>query len=245
MTETAMNVRTTLRIPGNWTHPGELLERIPEGYQLTPDALILPDRTEIEFFPMPPDDQFAGIFRSSLRRPASAEELQVVDSYTVNVGLTGPGGSLASARAMMQAGAAIIQAGGAGVFIDNSALSHGAENWLFMTDEGSSDAVSFAFVGIIRGEHDVWTMGMQVPGFPEVVMRRADADADDRAIIEMIRYLCSNEKPVADGHIIADEQGPRFRAQYESNDGFDADSPMHNPFGRLRLVSMKDIAERN
>ncbi len=69
-----------------------------------------------------------------------------------------------------------------------------------MTDEGSSDAVSFAFVGIIRGQHDVWTMGMQVPGFPEVVMRRADADADDRAIIEMIRYLCSNEKPVGDGH---------------------------------------------
>ena len=245
MTETTMEVRIALRIPGNWADPGELLERIPEGYQLTPEALILPDGQEVEFFAMPPDDQFAGIFRSSLRRPALAEELQVVDQYTVNVGLAGPGGSMESARAMMQAAGAILRAGGGGVFIDNSGLSHGADNWLFMTDEGSSDAVSFAFVGIVRGQHDVWTMGMQVPGFPEVVMRRADADADDRAIIEMICYLCSNERPVGDGHIIADENGPRFRAQLEADEQFEPDSPMHNPFGRLRLVSMKDAAERN
>ncbi len=85
--------------------------RIPEGYQLTPEALILPDGTEIEFTPMPPDDQFATIFRSSLRRPALPDELAVVDQYTVNVGLTGPGGSLESARVMMQAGAAILGSG--------------------------------------------------------------------------------------------------------------------------------------
>ena len=210
MTGTSTDVNVTLRIPGNWAHPGELLQRIPDGFCLTPEALILPDETEIEFSPLPPDEQFAGIFRSSLRRPATSDELQVIDNYTVNVALTGPGGSISAARTMMQAAAAIIRAGGAGVFIDNCGLSHGGDNWLYMTDEGSTDAVSFAFVGIVRGQQDVWTMGMQVPGLPDVVMRRADADRHEEAIIEVIRYCCASDNPIDDGHLLADEEGPRF-----------------------------------
>ena len=91
MAETDAVVRTTLRVPGNWSHPGELIERMPAGFRLTPEALILPDDSEIEFTPMPPDGQFPEIFKSSCRQPAAADELEIVDNYTVNVGLTGPG----------------------------------------------------------------------------------------------------------------------------------------------------------
>ena len=159
---------------------------------------------------MPPDDQFAHIFESSCRRPASREELATVGRYSVNVGLAGPGGSLDAALRMMQAGAAIVRAGGAGVFIDNCGLAHGGGLWLQMLDDGSPDALTFAFAAIVRGDVDVWTVGMHALGFPEIIMRRADADANERAIIEMIRYVASNPKPIADGHLIADEHGPRF-----------------------------------
>ena len=84
-------VRTTLRIPGKWSHPGELIERIPAGFRLTPEALLLPDHTAIELTLLPPDDQFARIFRSSCRQPAADDELEILDGYTVNIGLTGPG----------------------------------------------------------------------------------------------------------------------------------------------------------
>src|SRR5690242_3317930 len=103
-----------LRIPGNWSHPGELLERLPEGFRLTPEELILKDGAKVEFIPMAPDDQFPQIFESSCRRPPSDDELAVVARYTVNVGLTGPGGSMEAASTMMQAGAALVRAGGAG-----------------------------------------------------------------------------------------------------------------------------------
>lgn len=165
-------VRTTLRIPGNWSGPGELIERMPTGFRVTPEALVLPDGSEIEFAPMPPDDQFAEIFRSSCRQPATEDEMEVVGSYTVNVGLTGPGGSMKAALTMMQAGAAIVRAGGAGVFIDNGAVAHGGGHWIEMADDGGPDAASFAYVGIVRGEQEVWTMGMHVMGLPDVVMRR-------------------------------------------------------------------------
>lgn len=247
MPTTETPVRVTLRIPGAWKHPGELLERLPEEFRLNHDKLVMPDRTEIEISPLPPDNEFPSIFKSSCRRPATRGELATVGGYTVNIALSGPGGSMNAARTMMQAGAAIVQAGGAGVFIDNSALSHGGGFWAEMTEDGSPDAVSFAFVCIIADEHKVRTLGMHVMGFPDVVMRREDIDeaAQPDTLIEVIRYICNEVKPIGDGHVLCDFDGPRFKATATEGDELTADSPMHNPFGRLRLTSFKDLAEEN
>src|SRR5438128_498744 len=118
MSEPAAPIEIALRIPGKWAHPGELMDELPEGCRLTPDTLELPDGTKVDFGAVAADDQFAEIFRMSLRQPATDEEQATVDGYEVNVMLAGPGGSLESARAMMRGAAAIIEAGGAGVFID-------------------------------------------------------------------------------------------------------------------------------
>ncbi len=246
MNESAAPVTIALRIPGQWSHPRELSQRLPADYRLTPEALILPDTTKIEFGAMPADDQFAEIFRTSCRQPATPDELAIVAGYTVNLFLRGPGGSMPAARTMMQAGAAVVRAGGAGVFIDNSALAHGGQHWLEMTEDGGPDALSFAFVAIVSGQTDVWTMGMHVLGLRDIVMKRADIEGPDGFdIIEVIRYLARGEKPIDDGHVIADLDGPRFQAfTQDSVEGL-AGSPMHNPFGRLKLVSMRDIAETN
>src|SRR5229473_849335 len=191
MNEPAAPITISLRIPGKWSHPREHIQRLPAGCRLTAEALILPDTTRIEFGAMAADNQFAQIFRSSCRQSATKDELATVDGYTVNVLLSGPGGSMQAARTMMRAGAAVVRAGGAGVFIDNSTLAHGGRHWLEMTDDGGPDALSFAFIAIISGKTDVWTMGMHVLGLRDVVMKRADADDFD--IIEVIRYLSRGE----------------------------------------------------
>jgi hypothetical protein len=245
MNEPVAPVTITLRIPGKWSHPRELIQRLPAGYRFTPRSLVLPDATEVEFGARDADSQFAQIFRSSCRQPATEEELTVVDRYTVNLILSGSGGSLQAARTMMQTGAALVQAGGAGVFIDNSALAHGGQNWLAMTEDGSPDAVSFAFVAIVRGQVDVWTMGMHVLGHPDIVMKRADIEPEGNEIIEMIRYLARGEKPVGDGHVLADANGPRYQAFAQASEDHQPGSAMYNPFGRLKLVSMRDIAANN
>lgn len=245
MNEQPPPVTVALRIPGQWAHPRELIERTPEGCRLTAEALILPSGARIELGFMPPDDQFPEIFRSSLRQPATEDEQRTADGYTVNALLSGPGGSMQAARTMMEAGAALVRAGGAGVFIDNSGLAHGGELWLEMTEDGGPDALSFAFVAVIRGQTDVWTVGMHVLGLRDVVMKRAYVEADGFDIVEVIRYLAQSEKPVGDGHLIADLGGPRFQTSVEDCEKTLAGSPMYNPFGRLRLVSMRDIAEDN
>jgi hypothetical protein len=245
MNEPAAPFTVDLRIPGVWSHPRELIERLPADFRLTPEALILPDKTRVAFGAMDADGQFAQIFRSSCRRPATDDELATVDRYTVNVVLSGPGGSMDAARTMMHAGAAIVRAGGAGVFIDNSGLAHGGQNWLEMSEDGGPDALSFAFVAIVRGKTDVWTMGMHVLGLRDIVMKRADIETDGFDIVEVIRYLSRGEKRVDDGHILADLNGPQFQAFKEDSPKELAASAMHNPFGRLKLVSIRDIAETN
>ncbi len=238
-------ITVVLRIPGQWSHPRELVERLPHGCRVTPEALILADGARVSLGFMEADDQFPGIFRSSCRRPPTEEELAAADGYTVNVLLSGEGGSIQAARTMMEAGAALVRAGGAGVFIDNSGLAHGGTLWLEMTEDGGPDAVSFAFVAIVRGKADVWTMGMHVLGLPDIVMKRADVEEAGFDIVEVIRYLARGDKPVGDGHIIADLNGPQFQCCAEDGDARMAGTPMYNPFGRHRLVNLRDIAGSN
>lgn len=245
MTEAAHPVEITLRIPGAWAQQAELLEQLPVGYRLTPEKLILPDGAEIEIYPRPADGQFAQVFRTSCRRPATAREMDIVNRYTVNFCLAGPGGSKEAALRMLQAGAAIIHAGGAGVFIDNSALAHGGSDWIEMAEDGSPDAISFAFVSLIHGKQEARTMGMHVLGFPELVMRHTDLGDDPDQIIEILRYVCNNDRPLGDGHIVVDEHGPRYIAKSIPGTEYQVGSPVHNPFGSLRMTSFKDIAKGN
>lgn len=246
MNESAAATKVTLRIPGLWAHPKELIDRLPAGCRLTPEAFFLPDGTRIEFGAMPADGQFAQIFRTSCRKPATEDELAVVDGYAVNVLLSGPGGSPQAARTMMLAGAAIVRAGGAGVFIDNSAVAHGGRNWLEMTEDAGPDALSFAFVAVVRGKTEAYTVGMHVLGLRDVVMKRSDAEADDFGIIDVLRYMTQSETPIGDRHLLADLNGPRFQAFTLAETAQElVGSPMYNPFGRLKLVSVGEIAASN
>jgi hypothetical protein len=234
-----------MRIPGRWSHPRELIEAMPDDCRLTATSLVLPGSASVEIGFMEADDQFANIFRSSCRQPPTDDELATVDAYTVNVLLSGAGGSLDAARTMMQAAAAIVRAGAAGVFIDNCLLAHGGQNWLEMAEDGGPDALSFGYTGIVRGESEVYTMGMHALGLRDIVMKRADVEEGGFDIVEVIRYVAASEKPIDDGHIIADLSGPRFRAFTQEGAAERQGSPLHNPFGRLKLVSVSDIAETN
>jgi hypothetical protein len=76
-------------------------------------------------------------------------------------------------------------------------------------------------------------------------MTRADIEVGGFDIVEVIRYVSNSDMPIDDGHVIADLSGPRFRASVQDSPAQLAGSPMHNPFGRLKLVNLKAIAENN
>ena len=47
-------------------------------------------------------------------------------------------------------------------------------------------------------------MGMHVLGLRDVVMKRQDIEREGFDIVEVIRYLSRGDKPIGDGHVIAD-----------------------------------------
>jgi len=245
MSKKQLLTETTLRIPGAWGGFEEITGRLPHGYSMCDAGLVMPEGQVIEMFPMKPDKEFASVFESSCRTPATSDELSILNRYTVNLGLVGPGGSLEAARTMLRAGAAILQSGGAGVFVDNSLLAHGATDWTEMATVDDVEAITFAFVGIIRRKLDVRTVGMNVLGKPDLVLSRRDFDENNDFIIDLIRYVASSKKVIGDRHIMAMESGTQFQSEVLETDDAPVGSPSHNPSGRLRLVNLKTIAELN
>lgn len=233
-----------LRIPGEWAHPGELVERLPPEVSLTSDGLRLADGTVIEVVPMPADDQFFQVFQTACRRPAQPEELAVIRRYTVNIALLGPAGSLDAAHTMLRAGAAIIAAGGAGVFIDNSALAHGGQDWLEMAEDGGPDAISYAFTSIARGREGYFTVGMQTMGLPDLSMPAGGNGDEGDALIEIVRFLSSGGSMEVGDMIMHDAESD-FQIVGRGSDNFRPGSPMHNPRGRLKIMSRRGIGESN
>ena len=145
----------------------------------------------------------------------------------------------------MQAAAALVQAGAGGVFIDNSAIAHGGSDWIEMTEDGGPEAISFAFVSIFHNPREFWTMGMHVLGYPDLRMSAADIEDKGEAVVDTIRYICRGDRPVDVGHILADESGPRFQVVAKLAGEFEPTSPMHNPYGQLKIIRAKDIADAN
>lgn len=78
MTVPPAPVTIALRIPGQWTHTRELVQRLPTGCRLTGEALILPDGTQVDFGAMAADDQFAQIFQSACRQEPAPEVRAIV-----------------------------------------------------------------------------------------------------------------------------------------------------------------------
>ena len=58
----------------------------------------------------------------------------------------------------------------------------------------------------------------------------------------LIRYLARSEKPVEDGHLLADFEGRRFQVGGQNSDNSLADRVTHKPFGRLMQESKNGFA---
>jgi len=133
----------------------------------------------------------------------SQRNRDAIDGYTTNFCLRGPGGSLGSAKGIMRAAAAVLRAGGAGVFIDNSGLSHGSDGWHALTGDPGDGGVFWAFVTFVGGKRDNYTVGMHVLGYRDAIMPRSGDDERDRQVLGcFLGYSYRSGAALADGHVM-------------------------------------------
>ncbi len=233
-----------LRVPGRWDGAIELRQALPTGYGFSEAALTLPDgRGAVDVSVHAADKEFPAVFARACRRMPSRRDRTVVERYDVNVCLLGPGGSVETARRMIDAAAALVRAGGAGVFVDNSALAHGSDAWLDVAEDDGADALLYALVNRIRSRDELWSVGMHTLGARDALIARSrDDGADDGILLGFLGYLLECGAAVAEGDLVRDELGPLFHVRKEPCRRFRPDSPLRNPYGRWRLVPVTERA---
>ncbi len=150
----------------------------------------------------------------------------------------GPGGWLGAATRLLRAGAAVVRAGGAGVFVDNSGRAHPSRDWIDLAKAPDDGDAYQAFVSLFAGKIDLWSVGMHVFGLCDAVIRRGgDDEAACFDITSFLGYTLLPEVVIADGDYAGDYEGspPRFLLRKEATTFPPPDSPLHNPYGRWRL----------
>ncbi len=225
-----------VRIPGTWSCPASLEKSLPGGFTLTPGWLRLPDGGRLQVYPHGPDDEFAGIFMSACRGRLTRAQQSSIRKYGVNVCLCGPGGSIAAAQRMMTAAAAVVRAGGMGVFIDNSGAAHPGCDWLHLAGDPDDGATLPAFVASYGNEQNIYSVGMHVLGIRDAVMTRTgDREADDIVLNSFLLYTIFCGFDMTDGDLVGDSEEATHRVREHDCDFPPAGTPMHNPYGCWRL----------
>jgi hypothetical protein len=234
----------TLRIPGAWSRPEEFYEGLPRGCRCTEQGLVLHDGTEFELNILPADGQFPEIFAGACPKLPTGTERELIENYKVNICLTSRGGSIAAAKRLMAGAAAVLTAGGAGVFVDNSGIAHGASDWMTLHDSADEGGVYWAFVTAVRSEEVVYSMGMHILGLRDATIpSTGNAEYDSRTLHSFLGYSAFSGATMRDGEVVGDAVLPTFHVNAQADDRCERDAPMFNPYGRWRLERI-DI-ERN
>jgi hypothetical protein len=231
----------TLRIPGTWTRPEDFFEHLPPGCHCNEQGLVLTDGSEFELHVLPADVDFPRIFAGSCPKSPTRDEQERIENFKVNICLTARGGSIEAAKRIMAGAAAILTAGGAGVFVDNSGIAHGAADWMALFDSADDGGVYWAFVSAIQGDEETYSAGMHVLGFRDAIIpSTGNREFDSRTIHSFLGYTAFSGASLEEGEVVGDLVLPTFQVHQQAEDRFPTDAPMFNPYGRWRLVPLDE-----
>jgi hypothetical protein len=237
-----------LRIPGPWASQKEFtdaVDRAKTGYALDEGGLAHP-KSGRRFLlgASDPDDEIAALFAHSGR--LSKQEVKKIASHQVKVHLTAPGGSIEAAKAAMAAAAALVKAGGYGVFVDNSGNAHGRDDWLALAGDKQLGGVYWAYVAVTAasaGEGDAWSVGMHCLGYRDAeVFGIPDREAAGYLLHNFLGYSYQSGNMIIDGDPLGSEQGALFRARARPFTRVPRGSPLYNPYGVWRLEPIETDA---
>jgi len=232
---TAQATVVYFRIPGMWKSEDELVECLGDEFQIDGQHLHLDGGPAFEWQMVRADQEFPTVFRyACCRNRVSREVSRRLDRYTHNALLMGFGGSIPLAQHLIAGAAAMVRAGGIGVFIDNCAMAHGGDDWIELADNRCNPlALVYAFVNFVqsRKKDTITSKGMQVFGQRDGIISSGDL----RSLEDFLRMVCSMHPQLFEGYVFANSDGRRFRLQSdETHQPFEGD-PMSNPYGRWRL----------
>jgi hypothetical protein len=231
-----------LRVPGPWVSPDQLDAALKDrgtGFHLDEGSIVnFASGVKVEFGVSDHDNEIGPIFRGGHHGRMSEEELLAVGTHAVKVHVTGPGGSADAARPIVQAAAALVRAGGYGVFVDNSGNCHGPEDFLKLAGDTQPGGLYWTFVALTgsREQNAVGSTGMHCLGLRDCELLDPPDDGNLVAFLlhNFLGYTYQSGATIHDGDILGGDMPgvPRFRAVHQDDQRMAPGTPMHNPYGR-------------
>ncbi len=239
-----------IRVPGPWTSPLEFEERLRDADgEYTIDEGRLLHRASGRRFDIgtsPHDDELVEVFAGD--HHSTDDELDEIADHVVKLHLTGPGGSIDTARAIMDAATASVRAGGGGVMCDNSGVANGRADWLALAGDRQPGGLYWAFVSVTADANgsEIFSVGMHCLGFGDAELFDAgDREAGGFVLHNFLGYCYQSGVEVKDGESLGYDFGPAhrgvlYRANHVPCTRFPKGSSWFNPFGVWRLVANEE-----
>jgi hypothetical protein len=237
----------SLTIPGPWQTPERFCEAIAgKGrYILQGNTLThMVTRRSIPFGVQLHDDRLAGEFERCGQGRIPRKNLTELERHVCVLTLLVQGGSVESAREMMQAATAVLQAGGMAVKVDSAGIAHGHADWLKLAADKQPGGLYWAFVAT---DHDdasgqTYTCGMHHLGLRDAITDIADMPARERQfhLNNFNGYVYQSGATIGNGDPLGDENAAMFRVWQESCTIHPAGTLRHNPYGMWRIKRAKD-----
>ncbi len=231
-----------LRVPGPWHKPQalfEALERDGDGWQVDEHGALTHAATgrKVTLSVTPHDDDLGEVFRGGHHDRMTKEELDRVENHAVKVHVESPGGSAEAARLAVEAAAALVRAGGFGVFVDNSGACHGPGDFLKLAGDPDPGGLYWTFVMLTATRDDMFSFGMHCLGLRDCRLPDPpeDQNAAAFAIHNFLGYTYQSGAIVTDGDALGSPDRPMFRVFQEPFTRAPAGTPMYNPYGVWRL----------
>ena len=224
----------TVRVPGPWQRWRDLGESLPAGYVLENGHLRLPDGARVEVVMRQADQQLPALFEISSRIKATRQLRRKLEDCRTQACVVARGGSEEAARRVLDATAALVRAGGEGVYVDNSGVTALPDDWLRLAGSERIEALVDAFVNTYASDLEMWSVGMHALGHRDLSLARSGEDETDVVTLRgVMYYIADPEVPIVEGDLIGEE--PTYRFHKEPRSRLPAGSPLHNPYGEWRL----------
>lgn len=240
------NTQIIIGVPGIWHNRSALVQAIASsniassgnGFIFAGAVLMdiaTRDTWQVEIYP--PDPRLLAAFVEASQGTISPDDLAAIASHTMTVYLTGEGGSTEVAQKTLDAGTALLRAGGLAVKVESTGKAHDSKSWQAMAESGSGRDLFTAFVTYLYDGDDLYSCGMHNLGLPDAVVPAPPSNRDRGFDLEIFLLYTLIERPnLEDNHTFSHAvDAPRYRLNREASRLYPKDDPFHNPYGVWRL----------
>lgn len=230
-----------LCVPGPWRTHSDLVESIATksgGFLFAGKVMInLETQAIFRLEHQVADPRVTTSFRAAGPHWKDTPEMEAIGGHASVVYVVCDGGSRVAAEASMDAGAALLRAGGFGVKVESTGLSHSPRAWLQFTHDRELFAAHRAFVVYLTGD-ECASCGMHNFGLPDAIVRGLNKQAASELLRAFTWYLFTESPTIESGQTFSSSaEAPVFRIESAASIDYGPGSLFNNPYGTWRLVS--------